>query len=288
MKVPFQKRKAATAATVLLSVQVATRTSTTSAFSLSPQSQSLSSLSSLSTSSSILKSTIDEFETTSNTPKAKKDLPKFSKSIPFLQRPKELTLELAGDVGFDPFNFAKNQESLYEYREAEIKHGRLAMLASAGWVFSELFDEQIASYVGMEPLLNSNDRVPSLFNGGMEKVSPLWWGFCIGLTAAIDLYGVSRARSAMRDDGFGYTNGYKPGNLGFDPLSLYPDEDDAEGRLKMELAEIKHCRLAMIAITAFSVQEFVTNVGVIDETPFFFKPIIQTARPFLESIVNSN
>ena len=61
-----------------------------------------------------------------------KNLPKYSQSIPFLARPKFLTQELAGDVGFDPLNLAKNRELLMEYREAEIKHSRLAMLAALG------------------------------------------------------------------------------------------------------------------------------------------------------------
>jgi len=41
----------------------------------------------------------------------------------------------------------------------------------------------------------------------------------------------------------------------------------------VQLAEIKHGRLSMIAITAFAVQEFVSKVGVVDETPIFFKPL---------------
>lgn len=211
-----------------------------------------------------------------------KELPKYSQSIPFLARPKELKFELAGDVGFDPLNFAKNHDLLMEYREAEIKHARLAMLAAAGWPVSELLDVQIASSLHMQPLLDSTDRVPSMFNGGMEKVSPVWWGFCLGLSAAIDLYGVNRARVAA-------TTGeeYIPGDLEFDPLGLYPAEEDVEGRQRMQLAEIKHGRLAMIAVLAFSIQELVTQVGVVDETPFFFKPLIATARPFLESIANN-
>ena len=98
----------------------------------------------------------------------------------------------------------------------------------------------------------------------MEKVGPLWWGFCLGFTAAVDLYGVARARSLEN---------YTPGDLGFDPLGLYPEEEDIDGRKRMDLAEIKHGRLAMIAITAFSVQEFVSKVGVVDETPWFFRPL---------------
>ena len=60
--------------------------------------------------------------------KAEKELSRMSESIPFLKRPLVLTGELAGDVGFDPIGFAKNRENLWEMREAEIKHGRLAML----------------------------------------------------------------------------------------------------------------------------------------------------------------
>eukprot|EP00553_Chaetoceros_curvisetus_P014350 CAMPEP_0204642478 /NCGR_PEP_ID=MMETSP0717-20131115/51707_1 /ASSEMBLY_ACC=CAM_ASM_000666 /TAXON_ID=230516 /ORGANISM="Chaetoceros curvisetus" /LENGTH=263 /DNA_ID=CAMNT_0051663247 /DNA_START=17 /DNA_END=808 /DNA_ORIENTATION=- len=205
-------------------------------------------------------------------------LPKYSASIPFLKRPKELKLELAGDVGFDPLNLSKNRELLFEYREAEIKHSRLAMLAAVGWPLSELYDPTIALNLSMEPVLDANNRVPSLFNGGLDKISPVWWGFCLGLTAAIDLYGVNRSRTLPPSK-------YTPGDLGFDPLNLYPSKDDIEGQKKMQLAEIKHGRLAMIAVTAFSVQEFVSGVGIVDETPLIFKPIA-TSEAVLEEIVN--
>ena len=60
----------------------------------------------------------------------KRNLPKNSQSIPFLARPPALKGKYAGDVGFDPLGFAKNEEILEDYREAEIKHARLAMLVS--------------------------------------------------------------------------------------------------------------------------------------------------------------
>lgn len=50
-----------------------------------------------------------------------------SLAIPFLKRPKNLDGTLAGDVGFDPLGFSKNEGALAEYREAEIKHGKLDM-----------------------------------------------------------------------------------------------------------------------------------------------------------------
>jgi len=140
-----------------------------------------------------------------------------------------------------------------EMREAEIKHARLAMLAAVGWPFSELFDRQIAAYFGVPSVLDASDRV------SFENIVPEWWGFCLGLTAAIDLYGVRKARSGGPN--------YFPGNLGFDPLGLYPG--GVEEQRKMQLAEIKHGRLAMIAVAGYAAQEGVSKVGVVDE--FFFK-----------------
>ena len=153
--------------------------------------------------------------------------------------------------------------------------------AAAGWPISELFDKPLAAELNLTPILDSADRVPSLLNGGMDSISPLWWGFCLGLTAAIDLKGIKRSRYADIDASI-TTNGdessnaapnedyYLPGDFGFDPLNLYPS--DTEGQQRMQLAEIKHGRLSMIAVTGFAVQEAVSKVGVVDETPAFFQP----------------
>jgi hypothetical protein len=154
-------------------------------------------------------------------------LPEMSASLPFLSRPPMLDGSMAGDVGFDPLNFSSaSKEDLYKYREAEIKHARLAMLAAAGWPVSELFDKGIASFTGLQPLVDATDRAPSLLNGGLGKVSPLYWGFCLGLSAAIDLYGIQRKNTAKD---------YLPGDLGFDPLGLYPA--NPEDRFQMQLKE---------------------------------------------------
>jgi hypothetical protein len=202
--------------------------------------------------------------------------PEMSTAVPFLQQPPTLTGELAGDFGFDPLSLAQNKENLWEYREAEIKHARLAMLAAAGWPLSELLDRNIAEFFDVAPALDNADRAPSLLNGGMDKVSPIWWGFCLGLTAAIDMYGVGRARQSPED--------YFPGNLNFDPLGLYPRDD--EGRNRMQLAEIKHGRVAMLAVTGFAVQEAISRVGVVDETPFFFQPITETISQVMSGFLN--
>ncbi|CAJ1933680.1 unnamed protein product [Cylindrotheca closterium] len=189
-------------------------------------------------------------------------LPTMSKAIPYLQRPAALDGSLAGDVGFDPIGFSKTKADLMNYREAEIKHARLAMLAAAGWPLSELFDAKIASTLGLSPVVDATDRAPSILNGGLGKISPIYWLVCIIGAGAIDLAGIAAKNKSKGD--------WLPGDYGFDPLGLYPK--DAAGQERMQLTEIKNGRLAMIAITAFAVQEAVSHVGVVDETPFFFQP----------------
>lgn len=184
-----------------------------------------------------------------------------SLSMPFMPRPVALDGSMAGDVGFDPLGFAKDSTSLMNYREAEIRHSRLAMLAAAGWPLSELFNKKISALTSMTPVVDASDRAPSVLNGGLGKVPVAYWIACVVGTAAIEAYTLTKVNE----------KGYYPGKLGFDPLGLYGT--DSETRKRMELAEIKNGRLAMIAITAFAVQEFVYKLGVVDETPLFFKPL---------------
>ncbi|KAG7350842.1 fucoxanthin chlorophyll a/c protein [Nitzschia inconspicua] len=180
-----------------------------------------------------------------------------SQSLPWLDRPEALDGTYQGDVGFDPFGFAKNKEDLRLYREAEIKHARLAMLAAVGWPISELLDRTLANAFGWQTIVDATDRAPSVLNGGLGKISPVYWAGVITIAAAIDLIQLQKSRNNPT---------YTPGNLNFDPLGLYPD--DKEGQDQMKLAEIKNGRLAMLAITAFALQEAVTHMGVIDN-PFF-------------------
>ena len=52
-------------------------------------------------------------------------------------RPANLDGTLVGDVGFDPLGFS-NWLNLNWAREAEIKHGRVAMLAATGMIVQDL------------------------------------------------------------------------------------------------------------------------------------------------------
>jgi Chlorophyll A-B binding protein len=110
-------------------------------------------------------------------------------------------------------------------------------------------------------------------NGGLGKISPIYWVVCLLAAGAIDVYGISKSKRSDPN--------YFPGNLGFDPLGLYPK--DLAGQERMQLAELKNGRLGMIAITAFAVQEFVSSLGVVDETPLFFKPLGDVLHEYANS-----
>jgi len=198
-----------------------------------------------------------------------------SESIPFLKCPAVLLeSNLAGNVGFDPLGFASNNEQLLEYREAEVKHARLAMLAAIGWPVSELKDRDIADYFNAPSVLDDGDRVPSMLNGGLERIDPRFWGFCLGMSAAIDMYGVSKSRRG--------SVGYFPGNLGFDPLNLFPT--DKEGQENRKLAEIKHGRIAMLGVVGYVFEEYFTKMAVVDDTPILFQPITETVEEVIETV----
>jgi hypothetical protein len=202
-----------------------------------------------------------------------------SESIPFLKCPPVLLeSDLAGNFGFDPLGLANSNEQLLEYREAEIKHARLAMLAAIGWPVSELEDKDIANYFNAPSVLDDGDRVPSILNGGFEKIDPRFWGFCLGMSAAIDMYGISKSRRDSDD--------YFPGNLGFDPLNLFPP--DREGRENMKLAEIKHGRVAMVGVIGYVVEEYFTKMAVVDDTPMLFQPITETVEEVIEGVITAS
>ena len=191
------------------------------------------------------------------------DRPEKSASLPFLNRPPLLDGSLPGDRGFDPLGFASSEKALDWQRTAEIKHGRIAMLAAAGWPAAELIDKKIAAAYNLPALLGDGDRVPSILNGGLSKVPPAFWAATLGVAAAIECLGKAKADQARREGGI-----YTPGDLGFDPFEF--KALTKEGRFYEAEAELFNGRLAMLGIAGFVFQELVTKEGVVNETPFFF------------------
>ena len=83
-------------------------------------------------------------------------------------------------------------------------------------------------------LLDADKRVNARMT---SPACPRYKLVVVGFTAAIDLYGQSlRAKATAKDPQWMLTGSYLPGDFGFDPLELYPK--DQNGRKRMQLAEI--------------------------------------------------
>merc|ERR1719201_770654 len=160
------------------------------------------------------------------------------------------------ELNWDPYGFleGKNKLEVYRYRECELTHGRVGMLASLGFIVQELFHPLFPGVGG--PAI---DQIPQL---------PFWLWFSLGIGITFcEFYRIQiafreldqrtkegvkmlKAETAIRP-------GYVPGQIGFDPLGFAP-EDPAEFRLMQE-KELAHARLGMIAAAGFLAQEAVTG-----------------------------
>merc|ERR1719451_14910 len=153
-------------------------------------------------------------------------------------------------VNWDPANFLEGKSDLevFRYRECELTHGRVGMLASLGFIVQEKFHPLFSGDGG--PAI---DQIPQL---------PVWlWAvMAAGITAAeakrISIIGAEFDTKTGKQESL-LKASYTPGDLGFDPLGLAP-EDPAEFKLMQE-KELAHARLAMIAAAGFLAQEAVSN-----------------------------
>ncbi len=153
-----------------------------------------------------------------------------------------------GNKGFDPLNCSTDIITLKKYREAEVKHGRLAMLGSVGWPLAELYHPYLSKISNSPNLLSVNGKVPSILNGGLDKINPVFFMAAIILATSLELRNIKK----------NYENESIPGDLGFDPLKLY-NGCDVVTKKNIELKEINNGRLAMVAITYYVFSEFITK-----------------------------
>lgn len=156
----------------------------------------------------------------------------------------------------DPLGFldGADESQCKRFREAELTHGRVSMLAFLGFLIGEkvegssfLFDSQISG-----PAINHFAQVPS----------PFWEV----LVLAIGVAEVFRAQVGWvspldSDEKFLLRDDYTPGDIGFDPLGLRPE--DPEEFEAMQTKELQHCRLAMLAAAGFVAQELVDGQTII-------------------------
>merc|ERR1719161_2498687 len=101
---------------------------------------------------------------------------KKSEALPWSDRPKSLEgTSFAGDSGFDPLGlFGADPLQLgwdqKFYREAELKHARLGMLAALAYPVQEKLEPVLAKAFNLpDELKETLGRSPSIVNGGLEQ-----------------------------------------------------------------------------------------------------------------------
>jgi hypothetical protein len=149
---------------------------------------------------------------------------------------------VTGPLGFwDPLGFSTDipEGRLWFWREAEIKHGRVAMLAALGIQAADVWHPLWGDAGPYESAIAVH-KLPLLG----EK----FWPAVILAAGFIELTsGVSWEGNANRE----------PGDLGFDPLSLKPS--GAKEFRELQNKEINNGRLAMFAAMGMMFQEMTAN-----------------------------
>uniref|UniRef100_A0A7S4N812 Plastid light harvesting protein n=1 Tax=Odontella aurita TaxID=265563 RepID=A0A7S4N812_9STRA len=158
--------------------------------------------------------------------------------------PEPMPFTTAGtSVNFDPCGFAERApEWLPWFREAELKHGRAAMLATAGMVVPEFVripGEQF-SFENIPRVIEAHDKLPE------SMIQIFGW---ISFVEACSFAALANMNEYDR----------APGDFGFDPIGLFPT--DPEKQKEMQLAELKNGRLAMIAIGGMVAGASITGNG---------------------------
>jgi len=155
---------------------------------------------------------------------------------------------------WDPWGFttkAEDAEILF-YREIELKHGRMAMLACLGVIAGEKFS----------PLFGGPADVPASFSV-QETTNVLFWPAVLIAVSTLETntvlkFGsIDRFSAEAKKNGWTLTGGRVPGDFGWDPLNLKPK--DPVKLLDLQNKELNNGRLAMFAAAGMVAQELLTG-----------------------------
>ena len=153
-------------------------------------------------------------------------------------------------VGFwDPWNLSKDvSDGRFKfYREAELKNGRVAMLAALGFPVAEQF----------HPLWGGNIDVPSVV---AFQQTPLqtFWPIVIAAIASIELGSIKNYEDIFKKgEPWSLKDEHEAGDFGFDPLGLKPSDPEKLEDIKNK--ELNNGRLAMGSIVLMVLKEILTG-----------------------------
>ena len=149
---------------------------------------------------------------------------------------------------FDPLGFSTDasESKVLFYREVELKHGRVAMLAALGFLVGEQF----------HPLFGGEIDVPSYIAFQQTPLQTFWPVVTVPI-AILEVFSVFTFNSPFGGELWSTRTDYDSGNLGFDPLGLKPQ--NPQELFDMKTKEINNGRLAMIGIDGMIGQELSTG-----------------------------
>lgn len=152
---------------------------------------------------------------------------------------------------FDPLGFSKgaSKSKILYYREAEIKHGRVCMLASLGYIFGELWHPFFGGRLTME---SYKIALPEVYE--TVGMGTFWAALFVALAIPEATYSLPTLK------GFGEVKEDRvPGDFGFDPLGLKNSGFCGTSFIDMQNKEINNGRLAMLAWFGMIGQEILTG-----------------------------
>lgn len=150
---------------------------------------------------------------------------------------------------WDPLNLAATATlpDMRRWRESEITHGRVAMLASLGFIVGEQLQD-------FPIFFNFDGQIKGQAINQFQQVGQGFWEPLLIAIGLAESYRVSLGWSTPTGKNFNtLKDDYDVGNLYFDPLGICPENEDELFALKTK--EINNGRLAMIAIAGFVLQE---------------------------------
>lgn len=136
---------------------------------------------------------------------------------------------------FDPFQFSKDEKRAVFFREAELKHGRIAMIASVTIPLVEQFTHKTG--------IHEFDKLPT----NMKLL-------VIGTMFMSEFSSMFRGWENPVKKPFSLRQDYQPGDYEFSTIDLTTEESG-----KLLDKELNNGRLAMIGALGMIAQELVTN-----------------------------
>ena len=161
---------------------------------------------------------------------------------------------------FDPLGFmtGASLDDAKKYREAELQHGRVAMLAALGFLVGENF----------HPLFGGNQEILAIDSLTQVRLElPIFFELLALFIGGAELNRALKGWVNPSERGIGGAEGdllnsdYYPGDVGFDPLGLKPTS--AREFAETQTKELSNGRLAMLGIAGMVAQELVDHKPIL-------------------------